>query len=108
MALDHLFHEPTGFYVDESDRLLGFYAGQGIATYCSSYSLDGSTCLDFIHSVGLTVMNGVTALASTRDDRRVFIQAAWDAVPSDGQLRYYDGLLHLVSLLTLSGKLRVY
>lgn len=108
MALDHVFHAPSDFYPSESDALLGFYAGEGISNYGSTFTLDGSMCLDFSHPASLVSMNGVTALASTRDDREAFVQAVWDIGTIDGGVRYYDGLLHLVALVTLSGKLRVY
>jgi endo-1,4-beta-D-glucanase Y len=60
------------------------------------------------HSTALVAMNGVSALASTRPDRADFVEAVWNSEPVDGQFRYYDGLLRLLSLLVLSGQFRVY
>ena len=53
-------------------------------------------------------MNGVSALPATVAARRAFVEAVWNAEPTSGEARYYDGLLHLLSLLTLSGRLRIY
>ncbi len=108
MAVDHVWFDPSGWYADESDRLLGFFASQGLALYGSSYPLDGSRCLACNHSIALVAMNGVSALASTRPDRADFVEAVWNSEPVDGQFRYYDGLLRLLSLLVLSGQFRVY
>jgi oligosaccharide reducing-end xylanase len=108
MALDHVWLHPSDWYSTESDRLLGFFASQGLELYGSSYPLDGSSCLMCNHSTALVAMNGVSALASTRPDRADFVEAVWNSEPVDGQFRYYDGLLRLLSLLVLSGQFRVY
>jgi oligosaccharide reducing-end xylanase len=108
MVLDYVWLEPTDWYVTEGDRLLGFFAGEGLQLYGSSYPLDGSSCLVCSHSTALVAMNGVMALASTRPDRADFVEAVWNSEPVEGQFRYYDGLLRLLSLLVLSGQFRVY
>jgi oligosaccharide reducing-end xylanase len=107
MALDFIWRD-EGWYVTESDRLLGFFVAQGLPSYGSSYPLDGSRCIDCFPSTALVAMNGVSALAATHAERAAFVEAAWDAEPQDGDARYYDGLLHLLSLLALSGNFRVY
>jgi oligosaccharide reducing-end xylanase len=108
MALDYLFVDASPGYAAQNERLLAFFAQQGMDGYGSSYLLDGSRCVDCTPSTALLAMNGVSALTVTVEPRSSFIQAAWDAQPQDGQARYYDGLLHLVALLALSGNLRVY
>ncbi len=108
MALDHVFGAEEPWYATESDRLLGFFAGQGMTTYGASYSLDGSRCLDCTRSLALVCMNGVSALPASAADRAGFVDAVWQLDPVSGNNRYYDGILHLLSLLTLSGRLRVY
>jgi oligosaccharide reducing-end xylanase len=107
MALDFVWRD-EGWYVTESDRLLGFFVEQGLPSYGSSYPLDGSRCINCFPSTALVAMNGVSALAATHAERSAFVEAAWDAEPQDGEARYYDGLLHLLSLLALSGNFRVY
>jgi oligosaccharide reducing-end xylanase len=90
--------------------LLDFFYKEGLTRYAGSYTLDGSSCVndDCTHTVSLVSVNGVSALVATQAQRSAFIQAVWDADPQDGQFRYYDGILHLMALLTLGGRLRVY
>lgn len=108
MALDHVFGAEEPWYSTESDRLLGFFAGQGMTTYGASYSLDGARCLDCTRSLALVCMNGVSALSASTAGKNGFVNAVWQLESVSGDNRYYDGILHLLSLLTLSGRLRVY
>jgi oligosaccharide reducing-end xylanase len=108
ITFDQMFTGGDPWYVTEADRLLDFFSGEGLTTYGASYPLDGSRCIDCRHSVALVSVNGVSALIATQAERSAFIQAVWDSTPPGGQVRYYDGLLHLLSLLTLGGRLRVY
>lgn len=108
MTLDHVFTDAQPWYAAESNSLLDFFSGQGLTSYGASYPLDGSRCLDCNRSLALIAMNGVSALPATQTTRAAFVQAVWDAAPPTGNVRYYDGLLHLLSLLTLSGQLRIY
>jgi oligosaccharide reducing-end xylanase len=108
MTLDHVFHGEEPWYTAESDKLLAFFASQGLASYGSTFPLDGSGCIDCLHALSLVAMNGVSALPATSADKSAFVEAVWNAVPTDGPQRYYDDLLHLLALLTLGGRLRVY
>lgn len=108
MTLDHVFSASEPWYPSESDRLLEFFGGLGLANYGSTFPLDGSRCIDCQHALSLVAMNGVSALPATSARKAAFVDAVWNAAPTDGPGRYYDGLLHLLALLTLSGRLRVY
>jgi oligosaccharide reducing-end xylanase len=108
MTLDHVFTGAEPWYAAESNSLLDFFSGQGLTSYGASYALDGSRCLDCNRSLALVAMNGVSALPATQTTRAAFVEAVWDAAPPTADVRYYDGLLHLLSLLTLSGRLRIY
>ena len=88
--------------------MLGFFVSQGVDFYGASYPLDGSGCLECNRNTALIAMNGTSALASTRADRSAFVEAVWNSDATDGQFRYYDGLLRLLSLVLLSGQLRLY
>jgi oligosaccharide reducing-end xylanase len=81
---------------------------QGIDSYCKTYSLNGSTCLDPNLDAAHIAANGALASVATLPGRLAFVQAVWDLVPPEGAIRYYPGILHLVSLLILSGQFRVY
>lgn len=108
MALDHIWFAAHPWYTTEADRLLGFFFSQGMDSYCMSYSLDGATCLTPGLDPGLVAVNGVTGLVGSSANRTAFIDAAWNVEPPIDANRYYAGLLHLLSLLTLSGEFRVH
>ena len=90
-----------------SDHIQAFFASQGIATYGDQFTLDG-TILNRAHSTGLVSTNAVASLAATNPRAKEFVAALWDAPIPSGQLRYYDGLLYLLSLLHCSGRLRIW
>jgi oligosaccharide reducing-end xylanase len=91
----------------ENDRLLEFFFSQGIDVYGRSYTLAGEL-IDASREPPLIYVNGVTAIGAGHAARNAFIEAAWNLEQPTGFPRYYSGLLHLVSLLALSGNLRVY
>jgi oligosaccharide reducing-end xylanase len=107
LALDGIWFRGDPWVVETSDRLLGFFWEQGIATYGTSYTLDGMV-LDPAHEIALVAANGAAATVATRSERTGFIQAAWDLETPVGPARYYPGLLDLVALLLLSGRFQVY
>ena len=90
-----------------SDRLLAFFASQGIATYGNQFTLDGRP-LSADHSTGLVAMNAVAALAATPPRAGQFVAELWNAPVPSGQYRYYDGMLYLLGLLHCSGEFRVW
>jgi hypothetical protein len=94
--------------VDESNRLLQFFAGQGIDTYAGGYSLDGSTVVDTTHQDSLVAANAALALIATIDQRAAFIDALWNLAPSTGKYRYYSGVMIMLAQLMLSGQMVVY
>jgi oligosaccharide reducing-end xylanase len=94
--------------VDDSNRLLGFFTGVGIDQYGSTYSLDGTTILEGTHDPALVAMNGAAASIATGTERTAFVSAVWDLPTPTGPVRYYAGLMDLLSLLILGGQLRVY
>ncbi|WP_437964620.1 glycosyl hydrolase family 8 [Sorangium sp. So ce260] len=107
LALDHVWFGVDPWQVEEADRLLAFFSKQGIDYYFSSYTLEGVP-VEFDRAAALIAMNGVTGLVATTEERAEYIEAAWATELTVGESRYYPGLLHLLSLLTLSGQFRVY
>ncbi|XXX73229.1 glycosyl hydrolase family 8 [Sorangium sp. So ce134] len=107
IGLDHVWFGVDPWQVEEANRLLAFFSKQGIDWYGASYTLDGIP-VEWGHPTALVVMNGVVGLVATTEDRAQYIEAAWAAEQETGWPRYYSGLLHLLSLLTLSGQFRVY
>jgi oligosaccharide reducing-end xylanase len=108
IVLDHLWIDSQPWAVDESNRLLQFFAGQGIDTYAGAYSLDGSTVVDSTHQDPLVAGNGALALIATINQRPGFINAAWNLTPPTGRSRYYTGLMIMLAQLILSGRMAVY
>jgi oligosaccharide reducing-end xylanase len=94
--------------IDESNRLLRFFYGQGLDGYGKIYSLDGSILSDPVHDPSLVAANGAIALISTNEHRAEFINAVWDMPLLIGAPRYYMGLISLTSMLLLSGRMQVY
>jgi oligosaccharide reducing-end xylanase len=108
MALDRVWSGGQPWLIDESNRVLRFFSGEGISNYGQSYSLDGKNEINSIHDIALVAANGTLALISTNDDRNAFVDAVWDLPVPGGQPRYYTGIQLLLSLLILSGQMRVY
>lgn len=107
IAVDHSWFGVDPWQVEQSNRLLEFFAAQGMSNYANQFDLDG-TPRSSDHSPGLVAMNAVAALAATTPKRSDFVQALWDQSTPSGKWRYYDGLLHLMGLLHVSGNFRIY
>ena len=93
--------------MEQSDRWLTFFAKQGLDSYVNQYEIDGTPLSDD-HSLGLLAMNAVVAKVATIDETPAFIEALWDAEPPTGEWRYYDGMLYMLAMLSLSGEFRIY
>ncbi len=107
IAVDHLWFEADPWEITQSERLLDFFASQGVATYGNQYTLSGMQ-LSNSHSPGLVAMNAVAGLAASPEKATPFVQALWDLSIPSGQYRYYDGLLYLLGLLHVSGNFKIY
>ncbi|HEY5955673.1 MAG TPA: glycosyl hydrolase family 8 [Polyangiaceae bacterium] len=108
IVLDYIWTGSQPWAVDESNRLLLFFAGQGMDTYAGGYTLDGSTVVDATHQNALIAANGALALIATVDQRTAFIDAMWNLDPSVGNPRYHSGLMIMLAQLILSGQMAVY
>lgn len=107
VGMDYVWFRPGNWHVEQSNRLLGFFAEQGIDDYKAEYLLTGEPQVGH-RSPGLIATNGVAALAAGRDIGEPFVQALWDQPLPTGQYRYYDGLLMMLGLLQVSGNFRIY
>jgi oligosaccharide reducing-end xylanase len=108
VAIDQIWSGGAAWNVTESNRLLSFFSGQGINSYGTSYTLDGTTCLNTAREPSLLVANGIAALVSTNSDRMAYVSTVWGMDTPTGNARYYTGMLDLVALLMLGGQLQVY
>jgi oligosaccharide reducing-end xylanase len=107
VTLDFIWSGTAPWPAAQSDRLLGFFDGIGIGNYGGTFELDG-TPIDPNRDLGLTCANGVVALPGSHPARTAFVQAVWDLQTPTGPFRYYAGLLDLLSLLVLSGRMQVF
>jgi oligosaccharide reducing-end xylanase len=90
-----------------SDRLLVFFASQGITNYGNQFTVDGRP-LSPDHSPGLVAMNAVAALAATTPRAGQFVAELWNVPIPSGQYRYYDGMLYMLGLLHCSAEFRAW
>lgn len=107
VGMDYVWFAPSQWHMEQSNRLLKFFASQGMDDYKAEYTLDGKPEVGH-RSSGLMATNAVAALAADREIGEPFVQALWDQPLSTGQYRYYDGLLMMLGLLQVSGNFRIY
>jgi oligosaccharide reducing-end xylanase len=107
VGMDYVWFAPGEWHVEQSNRLLSFFASQGMGDYKAEYLLTGEPQVEH-RSSGLMATNAVAALAADRDIGEPFVQALWDQPIPTGQYRYYDGLLIMLGLLQVSGNFRIY
>lgn len=107
IGMDHVWFAPSQWHVEQSNRLLNFFASQGMDDYKAEYLLTGEPEVGH-RSPGLMATNAVAALAADREIGEPFVQALWDEHLPTGQYRYYDGLLMMLGLLQVSGNFRIY
>ncbi|AHM61149.1 glycoside hydrolase family protein [Flammeovirgaceae bacterium 311] len=90
-----------------SNKIQSFFYSQGIESYGGIYTLEGEM-INKGHPPGLVGTNATASLAATHPIAAEFVKALWkQAVPS-GNIRYYEGLLYLMSLMHCSGNFRIY
>lgn len=107
VGMDYVWFAPNQWHVEQSNRLLRFFASQGMEDYKAEYLLTGEPQVGH-RSSGLMATNAVAALAADRQVGEPFVQALWDQPIPTGQYRYYDGLLMMLGLLQVSGNFRIY
>jgi oligosaccharide reducing-end xylanase len=106
VALDYSWFSADSWAVEQSNRVLRFLAQQGPGC-ANQFTLDGRP-LSHDSSPGLFAMAAVAGLAADREVAQPFVQRLWDAPIPAGQWRYYDGLLHFLALLQVSGQFRIH
>jgi oligosaccharide reducing-end xylanase len=108
LALDAVWGTGSAAQTALAERLLSFFTKQGLNTYGSAFSIDG-TVLDSAREAALVSANGALAgVASTVANRSAFVNAVWAQPIPTGNIRYYDGIVYLMSVLVLSGQYRIY
>ncbi len=91
-----------------SDRIQKFLSSQGIDKFVDRYTLDGKP-LSERHSVGMLSTTAVGSFAATPGPtEKAFVDALWNTPIPNGEQRYYDGLLYLMSLMHCSGNFKIW
>ena len=107
IGVDYAWFRPDDWHRQQANRLLNFFASQGMDSYKAEYTLDGQPLVGH-RSSGLMATNAVAALAADPDVGKPFVQALWELPVPTGTYRYYDGLLLMLALLQVSGNFRIY
>jgi oligosaccharide reducing-end xylanase len=107
VAVDYAWFAADPWEVEQSNRVLGFLASQGVGSYPNQFALDG-TPLSGDHSTGLVAMAAVAALAADPEKGKPFVQNLWDTPIPSGKWRYYDGMLYMLGMLHVSGNFKIY
>jgi oligosaccharide reducing-end xylanase len=107
VAVDYVWFKKDDWAVAQSNRLLDFFMSVGLKTHGNVFTLDGKQLIND-HSLGLVSMNAVAALASTNENRKLFVEELWNADVPTGQYRYYDSVLYMLGMLQVSGNFRIY
>jgi oligosaccharide reducing-end xylanase len=106
VGLDHAWFAADPWQIEQSNRVLRFFAAQG-PNCPNQFTLDGRP-LATDSSPGLFAMAAVAGLAADPDLARPFVQRLWDTPIPTGKWRYYDGLLYFLGLLEVSGRFQIH
>lgn len=98
---------------DIVEKQYAFYSSRNDVDggYQSGYTLDGTPKSGAEYRApGHVAMNAVGSIAvdPPTPTARNFVHALWDQDVPTGQYRYYDGLLHMLGMLHVSGRFRIY
>ncbi len=122
-AMDWSWWGQDEWMIEQSNRILRFYAAQPADNWPDKMKLDGTVEARGGIAPGLTGMAATAALAAEPELGKPMVERLWamelptdvgrdtDGVMAEGELRswrYYDGLLMMFGLLQASGNFRVY
>jgi oligosaccharide reducing-end xylanase len=106
-SVDYSWWHKDAREVTLSGRIQKFLYGQGVDTFVNKYTLDGKP-LSTTHSPGMVATTAVGSLAAPESaEAKAFVDALWKMQVPSGEMRYYDGLLYLMSMMHASGEFRV-
>jgi oligosaccharide reducing-end xylanase len=106
LGLDYAWFKADAWQVEESNRLLGFFLGQG-ESYGDRYKVTGEP-IGSDRSLGLVATNAAACLAADRPERVAFVRELWGASLAKGQWRYYNDMLYLLAFMSVSGNFKAY
>ena len=106
----YLFGADSARQVEMAKRIIDFFEKDGYRH--GRFNWDGTNPSES-YTLGETGANAVAALAlkdmdGYEDIIKSNLKKAWDANLMTGQYRYYDGLVHYLAMLHLSGNFRIW
>lgn len=102
----YLFGKDKARQRDMMTRLLRFFKNDGFTH--GQFNLDG-TAPSGLYSEGMAGANAVGAFCL--DDKELaaeYVRRLWNAKAPAGRLRYYSGMVYMLSMLHVSGNFRIY
>ena len=107
MAFDWSWFQEDADEITLCADLQNFFYSKGFSTYDPHYEMDGDPINpETWQAVSQVACNAVGSLASNSSHRTEFVEALWNTSGRTGNYLYYDGMLHMLSLLHCSGKFR--
>lgn len=106
VALDHAWGSGDEWQVGQSNRVLRFLTDKP-EPLVNRYTLDGRP-FDKDPSSGLLAMAAAAGVAADPELAKPFVARLWDAPVPTGKWRYYNGLLHMLALLQVSGRFQIH
>ncbi len=114
IGMDYAWFKADPWQLEYSQRLMTWFASQ-TPDYKQTYSIDGTaqseeegSMVTYNASQGQVACNAVAALASTDTIAWKYVDRFWKQATPTGEWRYYSGLLHMLSLLHVSGNFKIW
>ena len=109
IAMDYHWFNLDPRQTELASRMISFYAGeykQKGQNY-GVHELDGTINSKWASS-GLNAMNGTASMIINSQQAKDFTKRLWDQPTPTGKWRYYDGLLHMFSVMQMAGEYKIY
>ncbi len=103
-ALDHIWSGPNAAIVAQNERVLDFFLSEGIDSYAAEYRIGGQPLVSY-NTVGHRALVALAAGTTENPKYDVFLEDLLAQEVPTGTYRYYEGMLYILSLLTLSGQM---
>lgn len=102
----HWFGKDKSRQTGMMKRLLNFFKKDGFTH--GQFNLDGSQPTGS-YTEGMAGANAVGAFCLGNDALAAeYVKRLWDTKPATGELRYYSGMVYMLSMLHVSGQFRIY
>lgn len=111
LALDYNWVSENEELKEVVERQVSFFANEvnTFGDFIAIYEVDGTREPGINYrSHGRTAMNAFGATISDNNFAKEMITDLWEQDAPTGKYRYYDGMLHMLSLLYVSGEYKIY